>query len=381
MGIGKKTEYYKHQGGNVKEKTILTAALVAFFSLANLSGLAQNRPGLTVKETFDVYIEAIQKSDLEGLFTTVTADDKFFFLTSGGRLINTRQGYYKFHEDWFGDKGWSISFELLEAVEGQDYGYTNAIYRYQEKTPDGKSYFLDSYFTLIFHREEGMWRAVVDVCTPIRRSFGEVNPDIRYSTEQQFLFDTFMKRRTVRRFQSAPVPKEHLLKILDAARSAPTAGNQQPWKFLVVENREKLNLLKDEAAAWYIEAYKLRKKPEPRELADVQEKIMKTLEAVLSAPVYVAVLVDSREKYPDYVTTDGALAAGYLMTAARALGYGTGFFTTFFPEDRMKKFFSIPDAYRLICFTPIGIPDKWPDSPQKKKLEDLIVFESFQASH
>lgn len=365
----------------MKEKTILTAALIAFFFSNNLSGLAQNRPGLTVKETFDVYIEAIQKSDLEGLFTTVTADDKFFFLTSGGRLIDSRQGYYKFHEDWFAEKGWSISFELLEAPEGQDYGYTNAIYRYREKTPDGKSYFLDSYFTLIFRREEGMWKAVADVCTPIRRSFAEANPDIQYTTEQKFLFDAFMKRRTVRRFQSTPVPKEHIWKILDAARSAPTAGNQQPWKFLVVADRKKLDLLKDKAASWYLEAYQLRKKPEPQELSDVQKKIKNTLEAVLSAPVYVAVLVDSREKYPDYVMTDGALAAGYLMMAARALGYGTGFFTTFFPEDRMKEFFGIPDAYHLICFTPIGIPDKWPDSPSKKKLEDLVVFESFDADH
>lgn len=364
----------------MKEKTILTAVFIAFFFLADSPGLAQNRPGLTVKETFDVYIEAIKKSDLEGLFTTVTGADEFFFLTSGGRLIDSRQRYHKFHEDWFAEKGWSISFELLEAVEGQDYGYTNAIYRYQGKTPDGKAYYLDSYFTLIFRREEGMWKAVVDVCTPIRRSFAEANPDIRYTPEQNFLFDTFMKRRTVRRFQSTPVPKEHIWKILDAARSAPTAGNQQPWKFLVVEDRNKLNALKSEAAAWYLEAYKLRKKPEQKELSDVQEKIKNTLEAVLSAPVYVAVLVDTREKYADYVMTDGALAAGYLMIAARTLGYGTGFFTTFFPEDRMKKFFGIPDAYRLICFTPIGIPDQWPDSPQKKKLEDLVVFESLQAS-
>jgi len=363
--------------GKVKEKTVLMAAVIALFVLIISSGLAQNRPGLTVKETLDVYIEAIQKSDLKGLFTTVTENDKFFFLTSGGRLIDSRQGYYKFHEDWFAEKDWSISFELLEAVEGQDYGYTNAIYRYQGKTPDGKSYFLDSYFTLIFHREDGMWKAVVDVCTPIRRSFAGANPDIRYTPEQNFLFDIFTKRRTVRRFQSTPVPKEHLLKILDAARSAPTAGNQQPWKFLVVEDRQKLNALKGEAAAWYIEAYKHRKKPEQKELSDVQEKINNTLEAVLSAPVYVAILVDTREKYPDYVMTDGALAAGYLMIAARALGYGTGFFTTFFPEDRIKKIFDIPDAYRLICFTPIGVPDKWPDSPQKKKLADLVVFEKF----
>jgi len=65
------------------------------------------------------------------------------------------------------------------------------------------------------------------------------------------------------------------------------------------------------------------------------------------------------------------------MIAARALGYGTGFFTTFFPEKQMKVFFNIPDHFKLICFTPIGIPEEWPECPHKKELEELIIFESF----
>ena len=98
---------------------------------------------------------------------------------------------------------------------------------------------------------------------------------------------------------------------------------------------------------------------------------------MLSAPVYVAVLVDSKAKYPKYILYDGTLAAGYLMIAARALGYGTGFFTSFFPETKMKKFFNIPERYKLICFTPIGIPYEWPKIPPKKALEDLVIFEEF----
>ena len=98
---------------------------------------------------------------------------------------------------------------------------------------------------------------------------------------------------------------------------------------------------------------------------------------VLSAPVYVAVLVDSTAKFSNYILYDGTLAAGYLMIAARALGYGTGFFTTFFPEKEMKRFFNIHKKYKLICFTPIGVPEQWPPTPSKKDLKDLVVFESF----
>ena len=98
---------------------------------------------------------------------------------------------------------------------------------------------------------------------------------------------------------------------------------------------------------------------------------------MLTAPVYVAVLVDSKAKYSEYVTIDGTLAAANLMIAARALGYGTGFFTTFFPEAQMKAFFNIPEQYKLICFTPIGVPEEWPKPPSKKDLKELVVFETF----
>ncbi len=130
------------------------------------------------------------------------------------------------------------------------------------------------------------------------------------------------------------------------------------------------------ALGWYVEKYKTKQKPNQEELEKTRERLQTMLKNVLSAPVYVAVLVDSTAKYSDYIVYDGTLAAGYLMLAARALGYGTGFFTTFFPEEKMKQFFKIPDFYRLICFTPIGVPYEWPDTPPKRNLSDLVSFES-----
>jgi predicted oxidoreductase (fatty acid repression mutant protein) len=219
----------------------------------------QNHPGLSVRQTYELYTQAIINSDLKSLFATVTNNEKFFFLTTRGRLIDT----------------------------------------------------------LIFHKEDNLWKVAADVCTPISRTFAVANPDLKYTLEQKFVFDTIKQRRTVREFESTPVPKEHILKTLDAARYAPTAGNQQPWKFLVIQDRE---------------------------------------------------------KYPDYVVTDGALAAGTLMIAARALGYGTGFYTSFFPEDKLKKFLNIPDHFKLICFTPIGIPVKWPETPPQKKSSHRFII-------
>lgn len=267
--------------------------------------------------------------------------------------------------------------DFVEAHEGTDYGYITAIFHYKQKLPKDGKYNLDAYFTLIFHKENVMWKVVTDVITPISRYITETNPEIRYDVDQVYLFDIIKKRRTVRKFKLDPVPKEHILKILDAARFAPTAGNQQPWKFLVIQDREKLDQLKEEALSWYLDHYKARRKPTEEELNKTRESLKGVLENVLSAPVYVAVLVDSEAQYANYIVQDGTLAACCLMIAARALGYGTGFFTTFFPEEKMKTFFAIPDQYKLICFTPIGIPDEWPETPPKKSLNEVVVFESF----
>jgi nitroreductase/ketosteroid isomerase-like protein len=347
-----------------------------FFSIF-IKAESKNRPGLSLKETFELYVKSVQNSDLKGLFSTVTDNKSFFFLTSTGELIDTREGYYKFHEDWFKEKDWEMPVDLLEVHEGKGYGYTIAIFHYKSKIPEGGTFLLDSYFTLIFRKEGGIWKVVADICTPINRCFTEADPDIKYTNDQVYLFNIIKNRRTVRKFKSTPVPEEHIMKILDAARFAPTAGNQQPWKFLVIQNREKLDQLKEKALLWHLETYRSRKKADQKEIDSVREGVKKILENVLSAPVYIAVLVDSQVKYSDYIVHDGTLAAGYLMIAARALGYGTGFFTTFFPEEKMKKYFNIPDQYILICFTPIGAPENWPETPSKKDLEEIVIFESF----
>ena len=73
--------------------------------------------------------------------------------------------------------------------------------------------------------------------------------------------DLIKSRRTVRAFKDTPVPEEHLLNILDMARMAPTSGNQQPWKFLVVRSARSSRRWKKEAAGWYVAAAEKTARP------------------------------------------------------------------------------------------------------------------------
>ncbi len=197
------------------------------------------------------------------------------------------------------------------------------------------------------------------------------------SASDNSFWEVVKKRRSVRAFKPDSVPEADLRKIIDAARMAPTAGNQQPWKFLIITDRRKIEALKT-AKLKETEAYlKDSKKLEEEELKKkLEESGGQLSKGYLSAPAFIAVFTDNNSRYPDYNHWDGPLAAGYLMLAARALGYGTVFITDSFSEELTKKVFNIPDHYTRVCFTPVGIPVKWPEK-EKKALDEFIVNENF----
>jgi nitroreductase len=203
----------------------------------------------------------------------------------------------------------------------------------------------------------------------------EVATKSAYTPEQEYLFDVFKNRRSIRKFKSTPIPQEHIIKILDMARTAPTSGNQQPWKFLVVQDRDKLDRLRDEVVNSALERVKKQEGFDPNKLDSLEAQYMERVGNYLSAPVYVVVLTDKNSRYPSYNIKDGSLAAGYLILAARALGYGTVFITDALPPDLVKKVFEIPESFEQICITPIGIPEEWPEAPAKKPLQEFAIFE------
>jgi len=184
-------------------------------------------------------------------------------------------------------------------------------------------------------------------------------------------------RRSVRKFKSDPIPEEHLMKIIDAGRLAPTSGNQQPWKFIVVQDEKQIEKLKKECFS-YMETYlKEQANLEGEKLSEAFEKTKKQYnEGYFTAPAYIVVLTDQESKYPSYNSHDGPLAAGYLMLAARALGYGTVYITDAIPDEVTQKAFSIPEKYTRVCITPVGVPVEWP-TKEKEALDTFLVRETF----
>ncbi len=208
-------------------------------------------------------------------------------------------------------------------------------------------------------------------------NLGAEDQKASYTSEQEYLFNIFTSRRSVRAYKPDAIPDAHIKKILDISRSAPTSGNQQPWKFLVIKNREKLDELKNTCIDRSLTRIKTSGALNEEQFKTREKSIRDYYEKTLSAPVYIVVLVNKQCKYPAYTKHDGPLAAGYLMIAARSLGYGTVYYTDSIPEDLTMKVFNIPEQFERICITPLGIPETWPKSPQKKALEEFVVMEKF----
>jgi nitroreductase len=183
-------------------------------------------------------------------------------------------------------------------------------------------------------------------------------------------FEVVLNRVSVRSYKPVPIPTKHLEQILEAARQAPNAGNQQSWRFLVIQDKDRLNEFRD--FAW-----RSRKKwlLDNEYEADTDEGMKAHYDKLLGAPLHVIVLVDTLIKYRGYAEQDGALAAENIMLAARALGYGSVMITGSVSSDTVRKFFKVPKRYSINCLIPIGVPDSWPEKRARKPLSELVFYE------
>ncbi len=157
--------------------------------------------------------------------------------------------------------------------------------------------------------------------------------------------EAIRKRRTVRSFTGAAIPRADLETIVDAGRLAASGYNRQPWDFIVVTDRGMIEQLKI-AAQW-------------------MEK----------AGAIIAVVLDPATKY---WLEDGSAAVQNMLVAATALGYGSCWLEgyTLPLESQFKALLGVPDDRRLLTLVPIGVPVEWP-TKEKKPLEQVLHWERF----
>lgn len=141
-------------------------------------------------------------------------------------------------------------------------------------------------------------------------------------------------RRSIRRFKNRPVEREKIDKLLRAAMQAPSAGNQQPWEFIVVEDKEALNTLS---------------------LTSPYAK------PVLSSAVTLVLLADgNRLKIPTGWQQDMSAAAQNILLEAVYLELGAvwlGVATSESASDFIRNLYELPDHILPFALIAVGYPD------------------------
>jgi nitroreductase len=155
-------------------------------------------------------------------------------------------------------------------------------------------------------------------------------------------------RRSVRKYEERPVPVELVDKLLAAAMNAPSARNQQPWQFVVIDDG--------------------------RILADVAE-INPNAQMARNAPLGILVCGDlSLEKSQGYWVVDCAAAVENMLLAAHALGLGAVWTGVFPRQERMeglRRLLKLPDNVIAHSLVILGYPTEHP-SPHDNFRPDRV---------
>lgn len=164
------------------------------------------------------------------------------------------------------------------------------------------------------------------------------------------ILETVLNRRSIRAYTDEPVPRETIERLLAAAMSAPSAADEQPWQFIVIDD--------------------------PHILENIPG-VHPFTPGSGHAPAAVLICGDlSLLRTPGFWVQDCAAAAENLLLAAHGIGLGAVWMAVFPLEDRIRGFrtlFSLPDHIVPFALVPVGHPaEEVP--PADRFCEDRIHY-------
>ena len=160
------------------------------------------------------------------------------------------------------------------------------------------------------------------------------------------------------KYKNDPVPKENLMKIMQAGLDAPSGCNKQTTSLIAVDDPEILA--------------KLHSVIEP----PVGE----------TAPAAICVLTQRINAYRDkcFAVQDYSAAIQNMLLTIVDMGYQSCWFEGHITDDdkicdKMAQILNVPDSYELVCYLPVGIAESDPMPPKKKAFEERAWFNSFES--
>lgn len=206
------------------------------------------------------------------------------------------------------------------------------------------------------------------------------------------LFQAIETRRSIRRYASDEVPDEDIVKIIHAAGQAPSASNQQQWRFVVVKNKDVISKMGElvrskieEMLSW----------PESAEYVGQVKGLRGYGTFFTSAPVVIVILdkpyaipltdellIKRGMSFQDIYELRGdsrkqSLGASIqnLLLAAHALGYGACWMTApLYAGAELSTLLDVPAGWRISAVVPLGRPSESPSARSRKPLDDILTW-------
>jgi len=167
------------------------------------------------------------------------------------------------------------------------------------------------------------------------------------------IMEAIQTRRSIRRYRPDPIPPDRESGLLDALRLSPSAGNRQPWRFILVREPDLIQRLARECS-W---------------------ERLSPLRALTTAQLVIVGCGLPGECVPvgslDGDIVDVVIALQSAVLAATGLGLGTCWIGAFY-EDRVKALLDVPEEARVIALLAVGVPDESP--PARSRLEPSELF-------
>lgn len=168
-------------------------------------------------------------------------------------------------------------------------------------------------------------------------------------------------RRSIRRFLDKPVEREKILCCLEAARVAPSADNVQPWRFLVIDEPEIIEILakKSFSGIYFISKFAAK--------APVLIVILARLDIIANR-------IGKQIQNINFYLIDIGIAGEHIVLQAEELGLGTCWIG-WFNARQTRKILRIPRRYKIVSLMAMGYYEKKPSREKKrKKLEEIAWF-------
>jgi nitroreductase len=192
-------------------------------------------------------------------------------------------------------------------------------------------------------------------------------------------YEAVRQRRSVRRFRTdGEVGDGVVWRLVEAASMAPSAGNSQPWRFVIVRDGVLLRRLAEVNTRFSRLAWEAFDSETARDVASRGGRWDKSYVAELPGVIVVCYGVGVKNIPDELMLASTWCAIENMLLAATAEGLGSCPYTLFRREEKaVKELFGVPEDYRIACIVHVGHALDVPKPPPKREVDEIVGHDRF----